>query len=333
MSPVIISSRDKSYQAQTEVTRNLRVWLLRVMLLNSGMIARSVLIIASIIFIYGEVVRADDDSKMSGSTQPIEYAALSRMVVFVGKVKSVSAPTLMESSGPGISSYETDISVSQDLIGTTPERISLTAYTYNMVRPSYDGGNIDERPPQVDGSYLFFADSTYGKPGNFTALKILPATERNMSSVRKTLTESLGIAEGGKWRKLAGSSMKVTEATKKSNVILIGEIESSGSEVDQGADTTYGGPLLRGVKVKVTNLLRGSIGSEISLSLYVGTLGGEKLPQVAQMYIFFVQTKGVGERGWPYNLLEKADADTIGIKMLSPTDDDTATVKGLIPSP
>jgi len=288
------------------------------------MVMKAILLLTLCAFLCGEVAWAEDAPRLPGSDWPTEEYALKCPLVFVAEVKSVSAPAPIKGE-PGASSHQVSIIISQQLVGVAPQGIPITVYTVDTTRDRDYTGSLYEHPPEVGKSYLFLADALNGQ---FGATKVLSATADHISAVEKILTDSLGPPQQGVWTKLVGHSLKVKTAVAKSDAIFIGEVLSPGAEVDQGADASYAGPLLKGVNVKVVKILRGSVGDQVSLSLFVETIGGEgeKRPQVGQTYIFFVQTKSEEARNWPNDLLSKNDAAVVAIKLLSPTDDNVAMV-------
>jgi hypothetical protein len=283
---------------------------------------RTIFLVACGFFLCGEAAWAEDASRLPGSNLPTEEYALMCPLVFVGEVKNVSAPAPIKGE-PGASSHQVSIVISQQLVGAAPQGIPITVYTFDTTKARDYTGSFYEHPPEVGRRYLFLADALNGQ---FGATKVLFATTDNISAVENILRDFLGPPQQGVWTKFAGHSLKVKTTASKSDAIFIGEVLSPGAEVDQGADAEYAGPLLRGVKVKVAKILRGSVEDQASLSLFVETMGGEKLPQVGQSYIFFVQTKGEDARGSPWDNLEKADAATVAIKLLSATDDNVTMV-------
>ncbi len=285
---------------------------------------KAILLVTLCAFLCGEAAWAEDGPRLPGSDLPTEDYALKCPLVFVAEIKSVSAPAPIKGE-PGTSSHQVNIVVSRQLVGTVPPTISITVYTFDTSSRSDYGGGLYEHPPEVGKSYLFLAGALNGQ---FGATKVLSATADNISAVENILRDSLGPPQQGVWTKLVGHSLKVKTAVSKADAIFIGEVLSPGAEVDQGADAGYAGPLLKGVKVKVVKTLRGSVADQVSLSLFVETVGGEgeKRPQVGQSYIFFVQTKSEEARNWPNDLLSKNDAASVAIKLLSPTDDNVAMV-------
>jgi hypothetical protein len=111
--------------------------------------------------------------------------------------------------------------------------------------------------------------------------------------------------------KLPGSTFKEEDVAPRSDSIFIGEIMDMGPS----APTSPGTASFNGVRVKVLQILRGSIGSEITVEITSFALEHEALPKVGSSYIFFV----------------KKDGDRFtAVKLLPATDDHITKVKGLI---
>ena len=294
------------------------------------MVLRAIPLIALTGFLVGGVTLGEDEPKLPGSEMKVEDAALNYGdVIFSGEVKGVSSPTLLAPSQPGASSYEVDVRVLKQFTSEVPAHMQITVFTYDIDRPNDYRENLFESPPKIGTSYIFFGSESYDKL-TFTALKVLRATDESISLLSKILTDALGSPMEGRWFKLTGSYLKVETAISKSDAVFIGEVIVQGFEVPQPTDASYAGPLLKGIKFKISKMIRGSIGDGISLSMFVMTTRHEELNVVRQPYIFFVQTKGEKALDYPYNCLEKADTDTIVIKLLRATDDNIAIVKKLI---
>lgn len=112
---------------------------------------------------------------------------------------------------------------------------------------------------------------------------------------------------------LSGSRLKSEDVTTKVDAVFIGEIEEIGfpTTLSPGALTYHG------VKVKVLQVLRGSVGAEVTVTLYAERTSNvrEQAPKVSGTYIFFIkQTPG-------WNIVHK---------LLPATDDNIAKVKQLI---
>jgi len=245
-------------------------------------------------------------------------------LIFVAKINTVGAPKSLAPSQPGVSSYSLNVTVNRNLVGDLPPNMKGTTFTYNLKRPSYEGGDLDETAPVVGESYIFFASEL---KGDFTALKMLIATESNIATVEKLLTPSFGANVHGHWTKLCGSRLTVGNAIKQADAAFVGTLTSPGSEVILPPDAPYAGPLLRRVGVEVSKILFGSIDKKVQLSMFVVTVAHEEMPKVGTSYIFFVQTKHESDNSYPYNCLEKADTSLIAIKLMSAADGNVAAVE------
>ena len=118
---------------------------------------------------------------------------------------------------------------------------------------------------------------------------------------------------------LSGSTFKSEDVLAKADVVFVGTITEAGSEVLLPPTAPYAGPLYGGVKVNVLQVLRGSIGAQVSVSLFTSFVHHEKLHTVGSSYIFFVKKNAPGQPD-PYTAL----------KLLPATGDNIAKVKALI---
>jgi len=89
--------------------------------------------------------------------------------------------------------------------------------------------------------------------------------------------------------KLAGSYLRLEDILAKSDIVFVGEIERIGwPDVKEAGIDSY-----HGVRVKVIQTLKGSLGSEASVEIGVRE-GEETAPHVGTRYLFFI----VKEIGW-----------------------------------
>ncbi|HXC02119.1 MAG TPA: hypothetical protein VNU49_05665 [Opitutaceae bacterium] len=116
--------------------------------------------------------------------------------------------------------------------------------------------------------------------------------------------------------KLSGSEQTTVNMVLKCDVIFIGKVEEIGMPgLKSAGQSTY-----HGVRVRVSQLLKGSIDSPVLVSLRV-TIGKrlqEVPPQIGKSYVFFV---------------EKRPSENIARKLLDGTDVNIAKIKQLIATP
>ncbi|MDB4793753.1 hypothetical protein OAG63_01840 [Methylacidiphilales bacterium] len=111
---------------------------------------------------------------------------------------------------------------------------------------------------------------------------------------------------------LSGSGLKVEDIAMKCDAIFIGQIVSLGD-----AETASAGIDTRGASIKVLQILRGSVGSQVGVAISTSLWPSlhEQIPQVGKSYIFFVHQEGTR-----FTVL----------KLLPATDDHISKVKALI---
>lgn len=114
---------------------------------------------------------------------------------------------------------------------------------------------------------------------------------------------------------LAGSTLKMEDTVLKANAIFVGEIIQEGiPDVSAPGRSAYSG-----VKVKVLQVLRGSVDAQVSVTLYTTYSSNEQPPKAGSTYIFLAHKNT--EPGW--------DAYKV-FKLLPATDENIAKVKQLI---
>jgi len=128
-----------------------------------------------------------------------------------------------------------------------------------------------------------------------------------------------GNVHAGDDTKLTGSDLKVENAALHSDAIFVGQITDVGAEEEFPPASAYAGPLYHGVKIKIIQVLRGTVGTQTSVTLFVDFVAQEKLQTVGNSYIFFV-TKNRDKDPDPFTAL----------KLLPATDDSIAKIKQLI---
>src|ERR1700677_3051284 len=162
-----------------------------------------------------------------------------------------------------------------------------------------------------------------------------------------------GIVRADDTPKLSGSAIKLEDAAAKAVDIFEGEITEPGSKVLLPPTMPYCGDLFRDLKITVLQVysqkklrllplqqldpLRGPIGDQTTVALFVATISSETRPKVGNSYIFFTTrnqwdttTPTITE--WPYNCLESGGGFYIALKLLPATDDNIAMVKKLVPN-
>ena len=167
-----------------------------------------------------------------------------------------------------------------------------------------------ESIPKVGNSYIFFVTKDSAKPTSaytvpFTALKLLDASEENVTEVKRL------IALPQNQNQLSGSQLKLPDAVK-CDAVFIGEITGVppfGSLAMAGASTYVG-------KIKVSQVFDGSIDNPVSVLFWVRYNPHEVPPENGHTYIFFVSKTP----GW--NILNK---------ILPATGDNIAQIKALLP--
>jgi hypothetical protein len=91
---------------------------------------------------------------------------------------------------------------------------------------------------------------------------------------------------------LPGSDLAVEKAVSQSNAILVGRIVKMPSEVSENGKNI--GPTYKGVKVQVSDVLKGRVGVQTSITLMINWQYKQAAPAVGAPYLFFLTTK------WPW---------------------------------
>jgi hypothetical protein len=111
---------------------------------------------------------------------------------------------------------------------------------------------------------------------------------------------------------LSGSEKKVDDIVSKSDLIFVGRVASKGF-------ISTAAPGLSGQEptVNVTSVLKGQVGSEVHVTLYVKNNGRviEAAPKIGESYIFFVK-QGATQQLFVLKLLPATDANIVEIKQL-----------------
>jgi hypothetical protein len=97
-----------------------------------------------------------------------------------------------------------------------------------------------------------------------------------------------GVVRADDAPKLTGSSLKIKNAVSKSIAVFVGTVRDLGLKAPDPPTTPANGPVYNGVKVKVLKVLKGSVESQASVSLFVDFSIHEELHKVESSYIFFV---------------------------------------------
>lgn len=122
--------------------------------------------------------------------------------------------------------------------------------------------------------------------------------------------------------RLIGSNIKTKDIISKMDAIFVGKITKRGEKVILPPIAQDRGNLYGGIKVAVAQVLRGSVDTQISVTLFLNALYYEKLPWIGTSYIFFVTKDAKVD---PFN----PDPFTV-LKLLPATDANIAKVKKLI---
>ena len=122
----------------------------------------------------------NESIKLSGSAIKAEDIVLSCDAVCVGEIEDMGLPT--NSSTTGLVVYSgIEVKVLQILRGAVEHQIKFTLNT--LKSPS-----IQEMPPNFGSSYIFFVNRNSPEADDpFTALKLLPATDDNIATIKKLI--------------------------------------------------------------------------------------------------------------------------------------------------
>jgi hypothetical protein len=131
-------------------------------------------------------------------------------------------------------------------------------------------------------------------------------------SVFFALIISMGLCKGQ--AAFTGSEVRSEKVVKQSDAIFTGQIEEIGAAVVKA----FGEKSYYGVKVKVLEVLKGTVDPEVSVSSIART--DTKVPEVApetgKTYIFFAEKKEVGSQYRVLKLLPADDASISQVKVL-----------------
>jgi hypothetical protein len=116
--------------------------------------------------------------------------------------------------------------------------------------------------------------------------------------------------------KLPGSTVKTEEVALKCDAVFVGQITDIGH---WGPPTSPDLISLQGVKIKILQVLRGSVDSEISVEIFWFDTNSEESPKAQSTYIFFLNKTHV-----------ENTIQNIVPKLLPATEDNIAMVKKLI---
>ncbi len=114
---------------------------------------------------------------LSGSAQKSEEIAAKANTVFIGKIIELGDPVPIAMDTASYSGVQ--VKVLQILRGTVnDEVVKVTLHTTW-------GRNMHETPPVIGNTYIFFARKNTEKGWNpYTVLKLLPATDDNITKVK-----------------------------------------------------------------------------------------------------------------------------------------------------
>jgi len=138
------------------------------------MATRAIILAALVAFLLIGIVRADGTPTLAGSSIKTEDVALKCNAVFVGKITHVGPPT---GAAPGLATFGVKVTVLQVLRGTVDAQVGI--------RIDDDVLN-HESAPKVENTYVFFVEKDETR---LTALKLLPATDDNIATVKKLIAQ------------------------------------------------------------------------------------------------------------------------------------------------
>jgi hypothetical protein len=102
----------------------------------------------------------------------------------------------------------------------------------------------------------------------------------------------VGIVRANDAPKLPGSALTIPDAVSKCDAAFVGAITKIPPKVMLPSTAPYAGPLYNGVRVKVTEVLRGLVSKQVSITLFVDFTLQEQEPAVGKRYVFFVSKNG-----------------------------------------
>ncbi len=99
--------------------------------------------------------------------------------IFVGEITQMGFPSIKAVGR--LSYYKNKVKVLQILRGTIEPQIKVTIYLYSV-------SDISETQPNIGTAYIFFIKKNdQGTFDPYTALKLLPATDTNITKVKKLI--------------------------------------------------------------------------------------------------------------------------------------------------
>jgi hypothetical protein len=149
------------------------------------MAARAILLVALIALHPVGLIRADDALKLPGSSLTIEDALSKSDTVFKGVMADAGVPNTVAahaSAGPEFNHVK--LSISQMFRGHLDKQILAMMAANTML--------YHEMMPEVGTYYIFFVEKndvkSYGFPDPYAVLKVLPATDANIATVKKLIS-------------------------------------------------------------------------------------------------------------------------------------------------
>jgi len=134
-----------------------------------------------------------------------------------------------------------------------------------------------------------------------------------------------GILTAGGAPTLSGSKLQTKDALTVSKAVIVGKVNQLGWDV--WTNPIYSNSI--GTKVRVLQVLRGSIKRDVFVNISASCNDHEALPTVSETYIFFINSSSESQF-FIRKVVESGEDQFTALKLLHATDANIALVKKLI---